>query len=115
MGWWISLMENEEIVQVEKHTEGGTITVGGSKEADMSLTYNYAQFYFQEIDKEHGLRWIHEKKAKDTVERLKKAVKALGTKQTGDYWEVTKGNAGHALNVLLGWAKQHPEATWRIS
>ena len=29
-----------------------------------------------------------------------------------DYWAPTPGNAGYALNILLDWARQYPEATF---
>jgi hypothetical protein len=32
-----------------------------------------------------------------------------------DLQKVTKQNAGYAASILLGWAKQHPEAIWRVS
>src|SRR4029077_6146288 len=39
----------------------------------------------------------------------------VGTERDDDYWAPTDGNAGYAASILLGWAKQHPEATWRVS
>ena len=36
------------------------------------------------------------------------AVNQLGTSTDSDYWKATPGNAGHALNILLYWAKMHP-------
>ena len=30
-----------------------------------------------------------------------------------DYWAATPGNAGKALNILLKWAKQFPDATFK--
>jgi len=96
------------------HTEGGTIAIGGDNCASMNVTYNYGFFYYHFLDKDLGIRWLYGKKAKDTVERLEAAIKILGTKKyEKDYWAPTPGNAGHALNVLLGWAKQHPEAIWQ--
>lgn len=34
---------------------------------------------------------------------------------TGGYWKSTPGNAGYMLNILLSWAKQHPNARWSVS
>jgi hypothetical protein len=59
--------------------------------------------------------WLHGKKAEETIERLEKAVKELGTERNNDYWNATDGNAGYALNILLTWAKDHREAVWRVS
>ncbi len=33
-------------------------------------------------------------------------------REGGAYWKATPGNAGHVLNVLLEWARQHPDAVW---
>jgi hypothetical protein len=98
-----------EALQVENHEEGGTHALGGTTDAELNITYNYAFFYYQFLDKKDGLRWLYGRQAKDCIERLEKAVEILGTRQYSDYWAATPGNAGHALNILLQWAKQHPE------
>lgn len=41
-------------------------------------------------------------------------MEALGTKQSGSYWNSTAGNAGYVLSVLLEWAKYRPDAVWRV-
>jgi alanyl-tRNA synthetase len=58
--------------------------------------------------------FLRDRKAKDTIEGLENAVKVLGLVTSDNYWEATKGNAGYALNVLLSWAKQYPEAEWMV-
>ena len=113
MGWWVTLEGDSG--EVESHTEGGVVAIGGSEEPSMSVTYNYSPFYYNHLDKGQGFSWLNEKVAKDTVERLEKAIKELGTEQSEDYWEATPGNAGHILNVLRGWAKQYPEGVWNVS
>ncbi len=99
-------------VPVEAHSEGATIEVGGSARARMDITYNYGPHFYAEIDKELGLRWLYGQKAGNTIPRLAAAVKKLGTERDDDYWAATPGNAGHALNILLNWAAQHPSARW---
>jgi hypothetical protein len=32
----------------------------------------------------------------------------------GAYWKATPGNAGHALSILLEWAKIAPHGVWRV-
>jgi len=115
MGWWIYLEDEDGIVNVDAHMEGGVIALGGNNQADMSVTWNYSQYYYEHIDKENGFRWLNDKVAMDTIERLKTAINLLGTETSNDYWESTPGNAGNILKVLLGWARQHPKATWRVS
>ncbi len=115
MSWWISLVDKDDnSVSVERHTEGGTYAMGGTEEATLNVTYNY-RGKFQEV----GIRLppggnLHARRAKDTVAVLKNAVAELGIKRSDDYWRPTRGNAGHALSILLGWARQHPEARWRV-
>jgi hypothetical protein len=79
------------------------------------VTYNYSKHYRESIDREGGLGWLHEKKASETIKRLEKAIKKLGTERDTDYWAGTPGNAGYALSILLKWAKQHPDAVFRVS
>lgn len=114
MSWWVSLNKDNKPVKVELFSEGGNYPIGGQKEAELNITYNYSGSYYQYLDSEESLRWLHQKKAKDCTERLENAVKELGTKQNEDYWKPTKGNAGYALNILLKWAKEYPEAKFQV-
>ncbi len=100
-------------ITVPAHTEGGTYVLGGSGRADLNVTYNYGKFFYDVIDSELGIRWLYGKTGAETSERLADAVAILGTEQDDDYWASTPGNAGHALNVLLEWARLYPEAVWR--
>ncbi len=113
MGWWVSLAGNDGAVRVERHREGGTYRVGGTIDPELSVTYNYSD-HFEEALHPLGLEYLDRKKAGDVVPRLRKAVDALGTDQSDNYWESTKGNAGHALSILLSWAEQYPAAEFRV-
>jgi len=136
MGYSIELVDKHgDIVQVDRHTEGGTyvamtmtesrrnpatarITKGvavvdGTTNAEISITYNYSKYFRETIDNEDGIRWLYGKNAKECVPRLHGAIRELGTVRVGDYWLATPGNAGAALDILLKWAKQHPEAIFR--
>lgn len=110
MSYDLGLYYDKQPATVEHFQEGGTQVMGGTDDAELNITYNYSWFYYRYLDKEEGLRWLYGKKAKDCVERLEAAVSELGTDQHDDYWADTPGNAGYALNILLQWAKQHPEA-----
>jgi len=111
MGYDIQLVdEHGEIVQVERFSEGGVRPIGGSTVADISITYNYSDFFHDTIDKEQGIRWLYGKPARECISKLESAIDTLGTDKDEDYWEPTAGNAGHILSVLLKWAKQHPDA-----
>lgn len=94
-------------VDVGRHAEGGTYVVGGTTDAEISVTYNYCRFFdFGGLDGRTGA---------DTKEDLEKAVSKLGTERSSNYWEAIPGNAGYACLILLSWALQHPSATWRVS
>ena len=116
MSWWVHLCGSDgEPLAVRSHVKGGTYCAGECDEADLNITYNYSKFYHEHLDKEEGLRWLNGKIASDCIERLEAAVKALGTERDGDYWKPTAGNAGHALNILLSWAKQNPSGIFGVN
>jgi len=113
MSYDVYLRKDGRTVQVDRHVhEGGTFVVGGSNDAELNITYNYGKHFAKVIP--GGLRALHNQKAGAWIVVLEKAVETLGTKQSGDYWESTPGNAGHALSILLRWAKQHPDATFIV-
>lgn len=111
MGYSIKLVgEDGEPVKVESHYEGSNMLIGGNTDAEITITYNYGFFFYKHIDTEEGIRWMYGRKASDCVATLNAAILALGTDLSGDYWEPTPGNSGHALAILRGWAIQHPTA-----
>ena len=104
------------VVSVKKHNEGGTYAIGGTDSADLNITYNYSQDFRKVIGyKESFSEWLTGKKAKDIISVLENAVNTLGVERSEDYWASDSGNAGYALNILLGWARQYPEAIFRVS
>ncbi len=84
----------------------------GMSEACISITWNYSKYFRDAIDATQGIRWLYGKTGAETVEQLEKAVQILGIERCDDYWRATPGNSGYILNILLGWAKLHPEAVW---
>lgn len=98
---------------VERFCEGGTYAIGGSDEPELNITYNYAEVYKL---LNFSIRQLDGQKAAVMIPAMELVVNVLGTKKyEKDYWAPTPGNAGHALNILLGWAKQYPEAVFRVS
>lgn len=112
MSYDLGLYINEKAVEVEPFEEGGTYVLGGNDRAELNVTYNYSSWYYKYLSPKKGIRWLYGKQAKNCIKRLEEAVKKLGTKRSDNYWKVTKGNAGYALNILLHWAKQYPEAVF---
>ncbi len=110
MSYWISLNNprTDEPAEVESFESGGTYTIGGSTEADLNVTYNYAKHF-------NFRKNLHGKKARKTVKMMQDAVDKLSTERSSDYWEPSEGNAGYAISILLEWAKQFPKFVWRVS
>ncbi len=112
MSWWIYLERGGESVEVERFQDGATQVMGGSTEAELNVTWNYSKathainFHFRKS--------LDGKRAKDVIPELERVVRTLGTRQHDDYWAPTPGNAGHAANILLTWAKQHPYAVFEV-
>jgi hypothetical protein len=113
MGWGVELVRDGEVVAVPRHCEGSNVALGGLAEASMTVTYNYGG-YFECVFGSGGLRRLDGRRAGDTVELLRDAVDRLGTARDDNYWKSTQGNAGWILSVMLRWAQQHPDATWRV-
>ncbi len=114
MSFWVSLCSDGNLCDVGRHSEGGTYVVGGVAEASLNVTYNYSKHYYEHLNTDKGLRWLDGKTAKETIAALDHAVKELGTNHSSDYWESSAGNAGYGLNILLSWAKEHPDAKWEV-
>ena len=108
MSWWVYLSKDTgEIVEVPRHSEGGTYVMGGTLNAELNVTYNYGKhFDFKELDGKTG---------EEAKPLLAKAVEDLGMKRDDDYWNPTKGNVGYACLILLGWACVYPEAIFTVN
>lgn len=101
-------------LEAPTRVKGGTYSLTGVPMADLSVTGNYHGIIVDATGWEDGIRHLHGRRAGDTVPELRAAVRLLGTEQSMDYWEDTPGNVGHMFSVLLDWAQQHPDATWRV-
>ena len=114
--------------------QGGTYAVGGTTEAWLNVTYNYARWYCKEgvfpgSREEKGIRSINGMSGADSIPVLQNAIKALESmdedlpeedikrceKQgvTG-YWMPTRENAIRPLHQLLALAKLRPEGVWEV-
>lgn len=93
------------------HIKGGTYCIGGTKEAWLNITYNYAEHYHKTIGN-IGIRTIYGMTGAESIPILKKAIKQLGNHVSRDYWEATEGNAKTALYGLLAFAQIRPDGIW---
>jgi len=123
MSYNVSLRYGENIAKVEPYLEGNT-SCGhrldpkdnyyiGSASAELNITYNFSVLFKQNLDKE-GINWLHNKKAIWTIERLELAVERLCIQKDENPWKSTPGNAGYALSILLGLAREHPNSVWYV-
>lgn len=113
--------------------KGGIYAVGGSTEASLNITYNYADWYYRpgvfHDDKleSKGIRTIYGMTGAESIPVLKKAIETLENllddisgkerkeceKQgaTG-YWIPTRKNAIKPLYQLLAFAQMRPDGVW---
>ncbi len=100
MGYSIRIKRADggDAVLPEKHDiAGGTYTVGGTRDAWLYVTYNYAGI-FARVMGDGGVNQLDGGCVKDSVPVLEKAIAALGEAQPdADYWKATDGNAKKAL------------------
>lgn len=113
MSYWVYLEDEHGPVSVDRFQEGGTFDLMGETTAILDVTYNYSEVFRMF---EFSLRDLHGMKAGDTAARLEfLAGKLPNRPYKTDYWAPTPGNAGAVVHRLLGWAKQYPDARWRVS
>ena len=112
MSYDVSLWDNKQVVKVPRHEEGGTYAVGCINTADLNITFNYANQYAKH---NFSIKDLDNQFADNMIEIMNNIVLALGTVRDEDYWKSTPGNAGYALNILLGWARENPDAMFRVS
>lgn len=90
---------------------GGTYAVGGTQEAWLNITYNYAP-HFCRVMGEKGIRTIYGMTGAESIPVLKEAMAALNDDVVDDYWQPTEGNAKAALAGLLALAQMRPDGVW---
>ena len=90
---------------------GGTYIHGGTYNAELNVTYNYARHFYATIG-EHGIRSIYGMTGADSIPILTKAAMKLEEDYNEDYWAPTEGNARKALMELVALAKMRPDCIW---
>lgn len=112
---------------------GGTYRIGGTDEAWLNVTYNYADWYYMDgvfppFDGENrGIRTIYGMSGAESIPVLKYAINTLETcnKEISDeelreyeeqgvtgYWIPTRENAIRPLYKLLAFAQMRPDGVW---
>ena len=112
---------------------GGTYAVGGTTEAWLNVTYNYAQWYYKDGvfpdngEDNSGIRSIYGLSGAESIPVLEHAIKTLESMTedltekeiqeykdggAGGYWTPTRANAIRPLYQVLAMAKMRPDAEW---
>ena len=94
------------------HMKGGTYAVGGTTEACLNVTYNYAPLFKKVLDPTLGIRLLYGMGGAASIPVLEEAISKLGDDVDPDYWEPTEGNAKRALTQLLALARMRPDGVW---
>lgn len=89
---------------------GGTYPVGGTTQASLNVTYNYAPHFYRVIT--GGIRALYGMKAADSLPLIASAIAQLKDDVDPDYWKPTEGNARAALMNLLVLGAMLPNAVW---
>lgn len=92
---------------------GGTYRVGGTTELSLSITYNYARYFYRnDVFGDDGIRAIYGLSGAESIPLIDKAIMALGDNVSADYWVGAEGNAKRPLYQLLDMAKMRPDGVW---
>lgn len=92
--------------------KGGTYALGGTTEASLNVTYNYATIFYRVLG-EKGIRSIYGMSGAQSIPILEAAIEKLGDDVDGDYWKATEGNAKEALLQLKALAQMKPHGVWQ--
>ena len=115
MSYDIDLIDpiTSKVLQLDsKHMmRGGTYAVGGTKDASLNITYNYAEHFIKTLG-ENGIRTIYKMNACDSIPVLENAINMLKDDVHDNYWKPTEGNAKNALIQLMTLAKLRPDGVW---
>lgn len=90
---------------------GGTYAVGGTREAWLSVTYNYGAIYCRVMGTD-GIRSIYGMTGAESLPLLVGAATILDDDVSNDYWEATEGNAKRPLLQLAAMARMRPDGVW---
>ncbi|RYD68692.1 MAG: hypothetical protein EOP83_00260 [Verrucomicrobiaceae bacterium] len=95
---------------------GGTYVLGGTPEASLNITYNYAKIFHACLG-EDGIRSIYGKTADESIAMLREGMSKLNhTDVHPDYWQACEGNVAAAMQGLIDIAlmvkEVDPTAVW---
>ena len=93
--------------------KGGTYAVGGTNEASLNVTYNYAPIFYK-LFHEKGIHTLYGMSGSESISLISTAILKLSDDVSKDYWECTEGNVKKVLYQLLSFAKMRPDGIWSV-
>src|SRR3990172_9339544 len=88
---------------------GGTYCLGGTIDASLNVTYNYARLFRFAFEDQRGIRTLYGISGAESIQLLERAIANLGDNTDEDYWAATEGNAKRALYQLMALARLRPD------
>lgn len=110
-----ALLPDGEVAELPFSQEwGGTVAIGGTREAALNITYNYSRTLYEVLP--GGIPGLKGRPVAETAGELVAAISALPLEAPDeDYWKETPGNARRALVQILDIALHVPPGcAWRV-
>ena len=124
-----------EVIEFDEphQMKGGMYAVGGTREAWLNITYNYANYYYDAAEgdnrffgklwydepKNLGIRGIYGKTGAESIPMLQEMVERIKHMPDEEcpadcegYWKPTAENAVRPLHYLIAMAKMRPDGIW---
>ena len=107
------------------HMRGGTYAMGGTRFAELNITYNYSGHFSRVFNSResshasardgmlHGIRSLYGLTGAESIPLIERGIEMLGDDvDDEDYWRPTEGNAKRALQHCLSLARMRPDGVW---
>lgn len=130
MSHYIELVDpvTREVLETDAphQMRGCNYVIGGTRDMELSVTYNYGQWYRKSIGP-RGIEEIYGKCGAESIPILKQAIKTLEEskedlsedeiieyekQEVTGYWLPTRENAIKPLYQLLAFAQMRPDGVW---
>lgn len=98
----------------EPINDGEDMAIVPQTQAKMVIPTQYLHKYQQHLTRRDGLLSLDNKWSAENKYVLREGIESLGVDEIRDVHNVTDGNAGFILSVMLDWATQNPNALWNI-
>ena len=124
-----------EIIEFDEpdQMKGGMYAIGGTREAWLNITYNYANYYYDATEgddrffgklwydepKNLGIRGIYGKTGAESIPMLQEMIERIKPMPDEEcpadckgYWKPTAENAVRPLHYLIAMAQLRPDGIW---